>query len=556
MEREVPETQDRLAMSAPVPRRRKEKPVTKRSAVQVEQSMQGSNTIRSTPPSRTTQQSLIVEETPATNRKLAITEHVESNAGQEGSVDPKELVISTDVTTPTAVRDSFADNHKTMRAEQIVPSLELGSPDASTPSDLNEEEDATASEDENEEAQKAEDPDFSTAPEGKSATPKAASTAPESSSSPPQAMGEMELEDMTPSAAEQEMDRDKIADEEAEETPQAYPNSLLRQRPQPEVRITPSRSKKRSALEETPPHKPTKKSRRTKEQAQSQDPLASSIRVRAPSSAGPTPSTGKGEAVSQRLTPAKPQTPVASQSSRRSTSSAIEVKSPYKGKSPRVACSNTDMAERSGFPSFLRKAEVHIAEKVTEKGCDIVCIGISHGTYVKSAKLLLGLALGKQIVSEQWLLESRKAGKLLATSDFPPMRAPEEWRWGHTKEDVNEVLSLDRSKLFKGKVLFITPALKKEYGSGYSELERIAKAAGGKVMSKSAGEYKNRGDTVILALEKNDPDSITLMGRKDGSFLVQRRLSEDRSFNGHKGQLSGQEMYCIALVKLQYLLAR
>ncbi|KAF4304101.1 BRCT domain-containing protein [Botryosphaeria dothidea] len=531
MEDEVPETQERPSMSAPsVSNRRTEKRNTNRTTVQVEQSMQGSNTLRSTPPSRNTQQSLVVEETPATNRNIALTGNSESNAAQQDTVDMKEFV-STDVSTPTAVKDSFADRPKNIQAEQTIPSLELGSLGRS---DMDAEEETTASEDDDEddEDQMTENPDFSAAPEdrksqnrGQSATPKA----PSSVSTPLNVMDD--VKDTTPLAADEEINLDQAA--EAEEVmPKAESKRQLRTRPQPEVRIPPSRSKKRSPPDETPSNISVKKSRTTKgkEQAQSQDSLASSIKIRVekpPASIVPTPSTERLKAVSERTTPAASQTSFASQSPRRSASSSVQVHSPFRGKSPRVAFSNTSMSENVNTSKFLKKQGVQTADKVTEKGCDIVCIGLSNGTYVKSAKLLLGLAFGKPIVSYDWVVKSREAGRLLEVSYFPPLHAPDEWLWGGNEEDVNQALTVDRSTLFKGNVFFVTPALKKEYAGGYADLERIIKAAGAKVVSKSARDYKHTDDTIILASENSDLEGMALMGAdkdEDGYQLYTKDL--------------------------------
>ncbi|GME57684.1 brct domain protein [Neofusicoccum parvum] len=185
---------------------------------------------------------------------------------------------------------------------------------------------------------------------------------------------------------------------------------------------------------------------------------------------------------------------------------------PKEDNAPRVAFSNTKTIERDTPLKFLKRQGVQIVDKVTEKGCDVVCIGSASGALVKSAKLLLGLAFGKPIVSDNWLNKSVQTGKLLDTSSFPPLNAPKEWEWGDNEEDVSETLDIDRAELFKNRSFFITPALKKEYGSGYGDVEKILKAAGAKVISKAAREYKHTENTIILASEHGDLEAMTLSG--------------------------------------------
>lgn len=166
---------------------------------------------------------------------------------------------------------------------------------------------------------------------------------------------------------------------------------------------------------------------------------------------------------------------------------------------------------------FLKKQGVKTVNNVTMTGCDAICIGTAAGTLVKSAKLLLGLALGKTIVSDTWVTKSLQAQSLLDPSRFPPVNAPKEWEWGNKEADVNKVLEADRAELFQDKVLFITPALKKEYGNGYGDIEKVAKAAGAnRLISKSARDYSHNENTIILASENGDLEAMTLSGADKG----------------------------------------
>lgn len=65
--------------------------------------------------------------------------------------------------------------------------------------------------------------------------------------------------------------------------------------------------------------------------------------------------------------------------------------------------------------------------------------------------------------------------------------------------------------MLEGKTVWITPALKKEYGSGYREIEDVAHKVGAKkVVSKPARDLKSADNCIVLALEQRDLDAITL----------------------------------------------
>ncbi|GME32496.1 BRCT domain-containing protein [Neofusicoccum parvum] len=541
-EDEVPETQEKEGPHPSTRRTRPDnvKPPKERTRVQVERSMQASSALRSTTPVRTTQsgsQMQVVAETPAINRKLPPIPLMEDSVPYD-MADPKDLV-STDVSTPSAIKDSFAERSvDAPKPRAKMPSLELGSA-ATTASEVesevevaneNENENTNANADDGRNEGRVEDDNENTMPSTTpeedngvtDGTPMAASFTSASDGGAVQHTGDMEMEDANSSANHSTTPRpsadpssnagEDIDLGEDTETPKVNPKRELRARLQPEVRIPAPRGKKRASPEKSPQaSRPSKKSRKGKEQDESQDSLASSIRVRidrTPASTIPLPAKRSTADISEKSTPAATQT--SSQSSRKPIKASSEAT--YRGKAPRVAFSNTKTIERDTPLKFLKRQGVQIVDKVTEKGCDVVCIGSASGALVKSAKLLLGLAFGKPIVSDNWLNKSVQTGKLLDTSSFPPLNAPKEWEWGDNEEDVSETLDIDRAELFKNRTFFITPALKKEYGSGYGDVEKILKAAGAKVTSKAAREYKHTENTIILASEHGDLEAMTLSG--------------------------------------------
>lgn len=141
-------------------------------------------------------------------------------------------------------------------------------------------------------------------------------------------------------------------------------------------------------------------------------------------------------------------------------------------------------------------------EKVTEKSCDVLVVG--NGDLAKTAKLLLAVAWGKPVVRDEWVAECAKQGKVLDTSQYPAKKT-----WGI---DLNATSGRDRCRLFAGRSLYITPALKKEYGDGYQAIQQLAKVVGfTSVTSKPARGASIKDYTVVLAKETDDLDASTLL---------------------------------------------
>ncbi|OJD34251.1 brct domain protein [Diplodia corticola] len=496
---EVPETQQRQHATT----RRTHKPSTTRTTVQVEHSMQGSHTLPSATPAQPTQQSLIVAETPATHRKLPMV-YTNADDALPKTVDPKELV-STNVSTPSAVKDSFAERPRSKTAhEHILPSLELGS-------SLYSDQTAEPVKEGEEESEPEQEAETGEVPEYETLEASMVREARRSRSKTNDARAISEDASMREPSSDPRQAMD-VGTEKAEPSSNATNQRRSRRaKPEPQVRIPVSRNtKKRASPANVEQGRPTKKNKKAKGVDESDDSFASSIVVRVDRETPNTASVPSSRPPTMK-TASEHNTPTRSQSPQRSVSSVIHVASPYRGKAPRVAFSNTKVVDREGSSAFLRKSGVQSVDKVTEI-CDIVCIGSTNGSLLKSAKLLLGLALGKTIASDKWVLRSRQEGKLLDPSQFPPLNAPSEWGWGDDEERVNKILNIDRSELFKDKVMFFTSATRKEYGNGFGDIEKIVKACGAKIISKSAREYKHAGNNIILATDHGDLEVMALMG--------------------------------------------
>ncbi|KAK8154533.1 hypothetical protein IWX90DRAFT_489446 [Phyllosticta citrichinensis] len=179
-----------------------------------------------------------------------------------------------------------------------------------------------------------------------------------------------------------------------------------------------------------------------------------------------------------------------------------------------VAFSNSSVNSRPSTLKFLARQGVKIQDSVTNC-CDYLCVNAS-GQLIKSFKLFMSVILGKPIISDEWVLKSLNAKKLVDPDVFITTNAPSEWQWGKTKEDVAKALSRDRSKLFEGLDIFVTPKLKKDYGAAYKDIEKLLKETGAStVVSKQARSQDPSSTTVVIGSENDDADVAKLSDSGD-----------------------------------------
>lgn len=177
----------------------------------------------------------------------------------------------------------------------------------------------------------------------------------------------------------------------------------------------------------------------------------------------------------------------------------------YDGPAPVVVFSNSTIPQRAGLMKFFRNQGGSVVDAVSDS-CNFLCVGA--GELKKTGKLLLSVALGKRVVTDKWIIESAKVKYLLDPTPFLPQDSTHEKEWGFS---LSEAVGKGRRQLLAGTALYFTPALRKEYGQGFAEIESVARASGcQKIISKPARDIENT-ECVILALEHGDNDAVTLL---------------------------------------------
>ncbi|KAL8686448.1 MAG: hypothetical protein Q9218_007097 [Villophora microphyllina] len=186
------------------------------------------------------------------------------------------------------------------------------------------------------------------------------------------------------------------------------------------------------------------------------------------------------------------------------SSSARSVRSSARKQILRVVyASTTTINESTAYAKFLRQQNVKPVKNI--KDCDILCVG--KGELKRTSNLILAVLLGKDIVTDEWIVQSAKKDRILDTAAFTPKDPAREKEWGFSL-----VNAIDRGRRgvgpFKGWIINFTPTAKKELGKMWIELKEVCLAAGAE--SVEARKVPERLDTTIVVAAPQEPDSAAL----------------------------------------------
>ncbi|CAO2651925.1 Nn.00g002080.m01.CDS01 [Neocucurbitaria sp. VM-36] len=210
-------------------------------------------------------------------------------------------------------------------------------------------------------------------------------------------------------------------------------------------------------------------------------------------------------------------TPKSQRSSQRS--STITTAETYDGLTPRVAFSHSAIAPSSQALKFLKKHKGVVVESIDET-CNVLCV--RPGTLTKTMKLLQSVALGIPIVTDNWLLDSAKAGHLLSLSKYQPSVPKQEEEWKFT---LDKVWGKPQAP-FEGYNIHFTAELRKSYAN-FKEIEQVCKTVGAKLVTKKPDKSEM---LVVLAKEDKDKEADKLM--QDGIACYTKDLLTNSILRG------------------------
>lgn len=269
---------------------------------------------------------------------------------------------------------------------------------------------------------------------------------------------------------------------------------------------------------------PKKRQRRVPTVAteESQNSVKSTIHVELPSTRGPSdpskrlhknPVQSQESSQSTLSTPRnqrKPTEPPSSNMSSRATRQGQRGQGSSQDQVTRVVyASSTSVEESTAYTKFLRQH--HVKQVKNVKDCDVLCTG--KGELKRTSKLLLATLTGKEVVTDQWIIQSAEQNQLLDTAGFVPEDKKRKQEWGTSLADAIE-RGRQGLKPFEGWTINFTPSAKKELGTSWSELKEICLVAGvtavhAMIPRKSPEEM----DPTIVIAASNEADQATLEER-------------------------------------------
>ncbi|KAF2643880.1 hypothetical protein P280DRAFT_546763 [Massarina eburnea CBS 473.64] len=209
-------------------------------------------------------------------------------------------------------------------------------------------------------------------------------------------------------------------------------------------------------------------------------------------------STAKGKKrqsnITQEATPTPPRSQRGSQNS---------LTGDYEGNPPRVVFSNSSIKPNSQFIKFLKSKDGAHVDKVDDE-CNVLCV--KEGSLVKTPKLLQSIALGIPIVTDKWLIDSSRAGRLLPLTSYIPSAPTQEKEWNFS---FSAIWNTPQNTLFDGYIIHFTPALKNDYAT-FAEIEQVCKAVGAKkvVSKKPTQKDAENENTIVLAKDETDAEAV------------------------------------------------
>lgn len=183
----------------------------------------------------------------------------------------------------------------------------------------------------------------------------------------------------------------------------------------------------------------------------------------------------------------------------------------------RILFANSTTIDKSiAYTKFLLKQGVRTVKSVVD--CTILCVG--KGKELKrTSKLILAVASGKEIVTDDWITQSATKGSLLDFKDYLVNDAEREFEWG-TK--LREAIERGRQgiKPFQGWTFHFTSSASKELGKGFAELKEIAVFAGATCIKAGLPRKGAEHDpsTVLIASSHDDKDLPALRGGDERAY--------------------------------------
>lgn len=203
----------------------------------------------------------------------------------------------------------------------------------------------------------------------------------------------------------------------------------------------------------------------------------------------------------------------------------------YDGDSPKIVFSNSGLDGRKvrtfrpwliGFTDleqdiekFLRANGGKKIQNVSAPGVNFLVVG--PGELKRTPKFTISVALGKWIVEDQWLIDSKEVGYFLDPDPYIPHDPTHEKAWSFSLRTAIARGRNGENNILEEHTIYITPALLaqvKAFKQEESLIEMLKTTGAGSIIRKAPKGRKeddeNGDKTLILGAEKGDNDVVGL----------------------------------------------
>ena len=182
------------------------------------------------------------------------------------------------------------------------------------------------------------------------------------------------------------------------------------------------------------------------------------------------------------------------------TSSATDGLKILFGSASKIDSSGSAMA-------FLKSMGVKKVTSVT--ACDAFCVG-SGKELKRTSNLVMAVASGKRVITDKWVIDSKKKGRLLDTTIYVAKDPPRERQWGISLAEAVE-RGRQGIKPLAGQNIFVSSYVKEKLGTGFKELKELALFAGAQTVQATMSSNKLNVAKAIVISAEDDPEISVLL---------------------------------------------
>lgn len=174
-------------------------------------------------------------------------------------------------------------------------------------------------------------------------------------------------------------------------------------------------------------------------------------------------------------------------------------------------CGTDLLISKQDIEKFLRANGGKKMQNVSASGVNFLVVG--PGELKRTPKLTVGVALGRWVVEDQWLIDSKEIGYFLDPSPYIPHDPMHEEAWSFSLRTAITRGRNGENNILKDHIVYVTPALLAQLKASKQEgslIEMLKTTGAGSIIKKTPKcrkEDDESGDmSLVLGTEKGDND--------------------------------------------------